>query len=246
MKKIYLLLFFVIFILTSCSKPVIWFATPQPKDVNQKNQIDNNLIGDYRCIDTSIVLIDFDQTYPFKKDSAMKLNIVNLLKIRQREIINTLEGDLFIMKSSLDSADKFKLLYLHDFDSTIIHNMLNPVYSYTLDSIDKWYKIHLNISSTVFKISENNVYKEFKEKYYFNRMGKLNIFWDCTQFDFNKELKTLSINSLSQDDVTLIERLTKLRNESDTINKNINPSKRTFKKFLRMKGFEDKIIMKKL
>ena len=186
MKRIYLLLFFVIFILTSCGKPVIWFATPQPKDVNQKFQIDNILIGDYRCMDTSIVLIDFDQTFPFKKDSAIKLNIVNLLKIRQQEIINTLEGDLYIIKSSLDSADRFKLLYLHDFDSTIIHNMINPVYSYTLDSIDKWYKIHLKISSTVFKISENNVYKEFKGKYYLNRMGKFNINWDCTQFYFNK------------------------------------------------------------
>lgn len=243
---LYLFLIIAQVITVSCGKPIIGFVTHQPNGVNSKLMINKNLTGNYVCADTGVILINFNQTFPVKGDSAMKLRIKSILSIGQKELINKLDGDLLVLKSSLDSADKFKLLYRHEMDSIIFQNILNPAYSYSIDSIDDWYKIDIHVTSQLFKISENNVYKEFKRKFYFNKIEKDNNYWICTQFEFNRKTKELSINSTSGDDISVIERLTEIEQGIDKNEKNINPSKRTFKKFLRMKGFEDKIKLKKL
>jgi hypothetical protein len=240
------LIFLLLLIFSSCSEPTIGFVTHQPSGVKSKTLINSKLIGEYVVIDTSVFLVDFHQTYSMKKDTNMKWKVKNVLTIMPEEIVNTLEGELLVLKSSLDSTDRNKLLYFHDIDSTIVQYLKNPTYHYTIDSVEQWYKISFSIRSQLFKISPDNVYKEFRWKYYFNSFEKGSGYWTCTQFDYNPKLKVLSINSTSQDDISIIERLTEIEQHIEKNDKNINPSKRTFKKFLRMKGFEDKIKLKRL
>jgi hypothetical protein len=241
-----LLILFLPLIFSSCGEPIIGFVTHQPNGVKTKTLINSKLIGEYTVIDTSVFLVDFHQTFSTAKDSTMKWKVRNVIFIRQDKVVNTLEGELLVLKSSMDSTDRIKLLYLHDIDSTIIQYLKKPTYHYTIDSVELWYKINFKIESQLFKISQDNVYKEFKGKYYFNCFEKTSSHWTCTQFDFNPKLKMLSVNSTSQDDISVIERLTEIEQHIEKNDKNINPSKRTFRKFLRMKGFEDKIKMRRL
>jgi hypothetical protein len=243
---VYLFILMIPVIFTSCGEPAIGFVTHQPKGVKPKPAINKDLIGEYVCIDTTICLIDFYETFPIANDSNTKWKVKNTFRIGENEIINKLQGELLVLKSSLDSSDKAKLLYFHDIDSTIIQNIKNPVYNYTLDSVDSWYKIDFSITSRLFKISKSNVYKEFKGKAYFNAVKSDSVSWSCTQFDYNPKSKELSINSISRDDICIIKRLTEVEQHIVIKEGSINPSKCTFKKFLRLNVFEDKIKLRKI
>ena len=94
-------------------------------------------------------------------------------------------------------------------------------------------------SDTIFRISEKNILKSFKRKYYLN-MYRNSSEWEVKQLFLDND--TLWINAIAVDDKKLLEHLPTFK-EKDTkfVSKyRIDPTKRQFKKFVKQGGFMDK------
>jgi hypothetical protein len=117
------------------------------------------------------------------------------------------------------------------------------LYKKRIDSTSNQIMIFIDIASNLFRISDSSMIKKFRGGYYFNSVDKLDR-WECFQVLYKKRIKELSLNTFTNEDYMVLNRLMK-------VNKDIKdevhycPSMKSFRMFLRLNGFERNIRLKK-
>ncbi len=218
------------------------FKYSQPQDGKIRTVIPEVLYGQYRLPDSANILLGLEPNFDIENNDRddVKYNLSHTLTINSDSINNRITGYLEVLKTDLNSSER-KELNNNFVDSLILNSVPNPIYTYRIDSIGLNYKINVNINSNLFAIGNNSEIKEYRKKFYFNSYNEIFNVWKCYEFVYKKNSPILEINSISKSDFVLLKRLITLENDTVTFVNGVNPSKKTFKKFLKMNGFENNI-----
>ena len=240
-------LFFIsLIIISSCTNipESVGFKNAQPIAGKEWTKIPEILQGKYRLHDTTKILIHLEPGFDLENNDSSEMNIKfsHLLIINNDSIINKITGYFEILKSDLDSSER-KNIDKRDVDSVILQYVPNPIYQYQMDTIGLSIKVNVDISSSLFSMGNNSMIKEYRKKYYLNSYDGVYKVWKCYQVNYNKKRLSMEINSISKNDFEVLKRLIELENDTITIENSLNPSKRTFNKFLKMEGFENSIYL---
>jgi len=230
-------------IFCSCEASKYGFNVPVPVNGKRIPAFSRELIGTYSLSDTSRILISESQTIGNEKSSDSYFELRNYISISKDSMNNSITGLIVINKDSLSLKDKNDLLLNQQLDSDIINNIPNPTYLYRIDSNATSYIIKLQLKSNLFAISDSGVIIQFKGNYYLNSYNSSIKKWVCCQLVPFINKKELSINTISNDDITILKRLT--INDSNFNEQTYVPSMKVFKQFLKQGGFENKILLLK-
>jgi hypothetical protein len=225
-------------ILSACEADKFGFNAPVPIKGKKLQSFDKELIGSYYLADKSKILIKENLTTD--QDTSYKPSgLVNIISITKDSLNNSIHGMMAFFKDSLSAKDRSDLLLNHAFDSAIIENFRNPVYSYEIDSSTNRYIIKVSLKSNLFAINDSGILIRYKGFYYLNSFHKNNRQWFCFQLAPAKSKKELSINTISNDNITILKEL--IRSECKVVDTVYVPSMKVFKQFLKQGGFGNKI-----
>jgi hypothetical protein len=230
-------------IFCSCEASKYGFNAPVPIKGKKLQAFGNELIGTYKLTDTSRILISKSQTISKGKSNDSYFALKNTMTITKDSFINFISGLIVINKDSLSEKDKNDLLLNQQLDTDIMNNIPNPTYFYQIDSNQSSYIINLKLKSNLFAINDSGVLIQFKGNYYLNSYESLMKQWLCCQLVPFKNKKELSINTISNDDITILKRL--IISDPNSNKKEYVPSMKVFKRFLKQGGFENKISLHK-
>jgi len=94
---------------------------------------------------------------------------------------------------------------------------------------------HVNLTDTLFRLSDNNVLRKFKGYYFLNTFeGKEN--WTVEKLDLTKGKLTLG-QIRSTEDITKLNEI--VESPKDTISTHFNLTKKQFRKFVKSNSFTD-------
>jgi hypothetical protein len=222
----------------ACEASKFGFNAPVPVKGKKLQAFDNNLIGEYRLADTSRLLISETQCIDKNKSADSYFGLANNISITRDSLNNSLNGIIVLNKDSLSAKDKNELLFNQELDSDILNNIPRPVYFYEIDSNFSSYLIELRLKSNLFTINDSGVVIKYKDNYYLNTYKASMRQWICFQLAPQLKKNELSLNTISNDDITILNRLIDKAELNDSL---YVPSMKVFKQFLKQGGFENRI-----
>lgn len=194
--------------------PYIWFKVPQPEGKENLDFFPNSIIGEYLSVDDS-----------------------SFIRIEQTKIIREYREELLM------SIEEFKE-EAGDSISTDTSFIFADNWNFQVKSVGDSIKIYSKKDEELFKISQENLLREYKN-YYFLNYKDTNDFWkvkilhlvgDTLEFDY----------ILSTDDIKLVKNITKVETVKDTIEDAakyyLKPTKRELKKILKKRSKGEKYI----
>lgn len=247
MKINWTLLIPILFLMISCDDSKIKFSEPQPSKTKILTKFPAYLQANYTTLTDSSIVQYFNAEYPYSAalEREIRLDIVNFIEITDKAIYNHLDGSLFWdFKLMEDSAGKAQYLNKFAFDSLANEFYQRVNYQYkvisTKDSV-LVYDFHL--VDTLFYSSEKNVIKKYKNEVYLNLQNTKGT-WVVYQVASNKK-DSLSFNTISKDDEIVLKKIMETNNEVFEIN-GATPSKKSFKAFVKIGEFKNKVKLKKV
>jgi len=223
----------------SCSENKVLFEIAQPANTKSINSFHKDYFGQYKY-DTQLgFFISLDEEMSITSNDFSSTFGDNFVQVNSDNIIAIVNGDENFLKEMLDSgiiettSSKFLI------DSLFKEIFVNPLINYEYDIINKDTLItKFSIQDTIFNLnSELYKLKKFKNILYLNVLDSSNGYWSVYQMYQSKN--KLFINSLSGSDEVVLERIMIVNKEM--IGKDaLNPSKKTFKKLLKLDGFTNK------
>lgn len=227
----------------SCEASKYGFNAPVPVKGKKLQSFDSKLMGSYSLQDTSRVLISESQTISDNRTNDSYFALKNIITISKDSMNNSITGLIVLNKDSLSLKDKSDLLLNQELDSDIINNIPNPTYFYQIDSNRSSYIINLKLKSNLFAINDSGVLIQFEGNYYLNSYESSMKQWLCCQLVPVKNKKGLSVNTISNDEITIIKRL--IITDPNINEKEYVPSMKVFKQFIKQGGFENRISLRK-
>jgi hypothetical protein len=240
MKISIILILLLIIACFSCeSIKKVGFSHPLPPRGKQNKIISKKIIGHYKFSDNHLILLSLYDTLKLNDADGVRTIVNNEIEITKDSINTIIKGELRINKDSVDK--KFYEFVMSKMDSFIISHYPFK-YNKRIDSIDNITTIKLDVSKNLFLMSDSTFLKKYKWKYYFNTYFRGWDRWYCFQVIYKQKNRQLNINTFTDEDYAVINRIMKLNGDDNTEN-NYYPSSKTFRKFLKLNGFERKIIL---
>ena len=240
------ILFFIIILFTACEgEETIRFLNPQPSSVKDLKQFSKKITGEYEFNTKKGFLISFDKmSYGLNNDSLLDFSGDNYLEIDSKRIINYISGSYDLGQPS-DSLE-YILKDSENIDSLIMFLFRTTKLGYQIDTLDKNNLVlKFSLTDTLFDISLEDQYKlrKYKKKYYLNLYNDSTKTWTVFQL-FVNEINFLKIHSISQNDITILDRLLEVNFEKKD-STYYDPSLKVFKEFIKLGGFANKVSLKR-
>ncbi|NQY09332.1 MAG: hypothetical protein HRT71_07425 [Flavobacteriales bacterium] len=244
MSKNWIYILLVSLFAIGCGESEMHFAEPQPSFAKTLNEFPTSLQGDYALESDSQMVGSFTRRYPNRVDTATVINAENHITISSNSIFNYVKGSIGIDFKLLDSTDRAEFENEKSIDEMINMYYKRPNFDFILTSmVDSIVTYDVSIIDTMFYVSDINIIKKYKENIYLN-MSTGDTTWFVIQIK-SSDPNTISYNSTSDEDETVLERIMELNNEPFD-KSSASPSKKSMKKFIKMGGWESEIELKKI
>jgi hypothetical protein len=148
------------------------------------------------------------------------------LIVTSGQIIKTAISDIAVLKTEMDSADQVQ--FKNDTTFSVVNSLLISDITVRGDSLFE----HFVFKDTIFSASRGDVLRKFKGYYFLNERTSQNN-WHVTRLATTKKGLTLATVSTSEE----IKNLRELTETTSDSIYNFNPTRKQFKKFVKMKGF---------
>ncbi len=243
MKSPLLNILTIALILLSCEPKELSFAQAQPAQAKILDKIPTKYLGLYNNLSDTGVFRSFSMELPFdQQEIQIKAN--NTLEINEQFIFNHIEGNLFIDLSEI--SDSTDLKYYQDesiVDSLIFKNFNRSSYQYELKSTkNHLMEYNFNLTDTAFQFNTSYQLKKYKGKTYINIKTDEET-WNVYQLNING-IKQLKISYIPFENEVVLRKIMEV-NKEESENEILNPSKKSFKKLLKVNCFEKSYTLEK-
>ncbi len=235
----WILIIFTGTVLVGCGGDVIKFTEPQPPRSKELTELPVVLQGIYENPSDSTVVAELNYQYSDPSDTGFVFEMTNSIEIDKENILNHINGSLNIYHNQLKDSTSIKDVSKEHFLDTFILEYYHRVrYSYDLITNHDTLSVYsFSLTDTLFAASATNQIRKMGKKIYLNIRIKEDK-WAVYQV-YLEDDHYLVFGSISEDDETVLRRLLEA-NEEDYKGV-VTPSKKTFKEFIKMKGFKDKM-----
>ena len=245
LKRYNFLLFLPIFAgMISCDNSSnITFNQPQPIKAKKRTSFDRELLGRYQLDNDSLLFLGLTLRTCKKHHKDLKLDIKNTLIVTEQNVLVEFYGSV----SKLDTNKK--MLYhevianSNELDSTLSELFKRSNYQ-PQKAIEKEGLVQhpIDFVDTLFSFDMNHQLATYRGKYYLNLCNK-NHQW--TPYQLYLKDQSLQIGFLTRDDDVVLQRIT-AKNKEVYQEEALNLSHKSFKEFLILNGFENKLTFKKV